>query len=1224
MCHPDGVPPLILFPPPPRYCTECKCSASPCYVANGNYFTTSVDLRVSSVSGPLQIVRRYDSAVPVDGPAGVGWASTFTSRLFYATFLLTPPSTYEKRAYVVLEDGTRLSFTENANGVSYVAGAGRYDTLVKNGDGTFDLTLQGSRTRYHYSTTGALLARYDDQGNLRSFTYDGNGRLQQIADGAGSGRYLTIYYGPNGRVSDVQDSGARYIHYSYNTDGTLATFTDAAGRVTTYAYQATAFGPLLSTVTDSWGRVTASVTYDDHARISTLTSGGVSDTFDYDTEGPSSTQKHPAGTDFRWYYAYDANGLITDRTRVYSPLTGHGGPTAHTDYYPDSSIMQTTDELGVKTFYSYDSTGRTTAVTRDYQGSNAIRFDYAYDPSFADRVSSITPKNPSDGSVNLDWQAWRYDYYQAGSLSPGTLYHVYRVKDDGTTLETMATYAYNAKGQVTQHTSPTGGVTDYSYDASWNLWKVTGPSNNDAGTRPVTTYGYDSLGRVTSVQDALAHTTSYLYDNVDRVTSVTLPKPSTGSSLVFTTTYSYDNYDASTGLTFTNVTDPNAKITKQGYDQWGRLVQAIDAQSHVTSYLYAAEGTLTSITDANGNVTSYVYDDLTHALTEVHYPDASMDSYTYNTDGTLDIFYSRDGWRRNTYDHLKRVTRRDSAPPYFNFTYVGQKLTQVVQGDGYSWTQTDAMTYDHSYRLDTVTEGTRGTIDYGYNVDDSRASYAVTGGPTATYAYYPDGSLNTIAWTPVSGNFKYRYSLTGQYQSLTYPNGGTRNYTYDDQGRLTQLTNLDPVAGNLATYAYGYDYNYTTGQNTMLGQRSSMTATVPSQNLTSHLFKYEYDPLYQLKKVTYPNVTPFSGEVDSWTYDAIGNRLTNTVNGSTQTYSYQKIGANSLNWQRLMNDGTNAYTYDLYGNVKTRTGYTLNWDMESRMTSITGTSSYIYDYQNRRESRTVGAATNTYLYDRLNLIQEQGASTADYLFGPGIDEPLAMSRGGQAYYYIVDGLGSVAELTNSAGTVQNSYLYDAWGQTRSQTGSLANPFSYTARELAEASTMFYRARYYQPSVGRFLQEDPLDPGALSTRYAYVLNSPVSYTDPNGLAASAAHVCCKKQTLTICWDQNVPNPILRACVEEHEQDHVDYVTQHTPDPPNAPCQFPSPCAGKPDGAKGFPITGGSKTEMECQGYRAEYRCLQRQLRGAPDPQLLMRRMNQLAGGAKNAFHCDITK
>ena len=325
-----------------------------------------------------------------------------------------------------------------------------------------------------------------------------------------------------------------------------------------------------------------------------------------------------------------------------------------------------------------------------------------------------------------------------------------------------------------------------------------------------------------------------------------------------------------------------------------------------------------------------------------------------------------------------------------------------------------------------------------------------------------------------------------------------------------------------------------------------------------------------------------------------------------------------------MNDGTNAYTYDLYGNVKTRTGYTLNWDMESRMTSITGTSSYIYDYQNRRESRTVGAATNTYLYDRLNLIQEQGASTADYLYGPGIDEPLAMSRGGQAYYYIVDGLGSVAELTNSAGTVQNSYLYDAWGQTRSQTGSLANPFSYTARELAEASTMFYRARYYQPSVGRFLQEDPLDPGALSTRYAYVLNSPVSYTDPNGLAASAAHVCCKKQTLTICWDQNVPNPILRACVEEHEQDHVDYVTQHTPDPPNAPCQFPSPCAGKPDGAKGFPITGGSKTEMECQGYRAEYRCLQRQLRGAPDPQLLMRRMNQLAGGAKNAFHCDITK
>jgi hypothetical protein len=75
------------------------------------------------------------------------------------------------------------------------------------------------------------------------------------------------------------------------------------------------------------------------------------------------------------------------------------------------------------------------------------------------------------------------------------------------------------------------------------------------------------------------------------------------------------------------------------------------------------------------------------------------------------------------------------------------------------------------------------------------ATLTVQGGPTSTYAYYPDGSLNTIDWTPVAGQFKYRYTLPGQYESVTFPNGQTRGFSYDDQGRVTQLSNLDPVAG---------------------------------------------------------------------------------------------------------------------------------------------------------------------------------------------------------------------------------------------------------------------------------------------------------------------------------------------------------------------------------------------------------------------------------------------
>ena len=247
---------------------------------------------------------------------------------------------------------------------------------------------------------------------------------------------------------------------------------------------------------------------------------------------------------------------------------------------------------------------------------------------------------------------------------------------------------------------------------------------------------------------------------------------------------------------------------------------------------------------------------------------------------------------------------------------------------------------------------------------------------------------------------------------------------------------------------------------------------------------------------------------NSWTYDAIGNRLTSTVNGVTTNYTYQKIGANPLNWQRLTSDGTSSYGYDGNGNTQTRTGSTFTWNYDDRMTGVTGTSSYAYDYQGRRSGKTVGASTSSYLYDGLNLIQEAGATPADYLFGPGIDEPLAMSRSGSIYYDLVDGLGSVSLVTNATGGVQDKYLYDAWGQTRSSTTPVVNPFGYTARELGEAGTLFYRARYYQTSIGRFLSEDPLAQGPIGYRhnassfqplYVYVENSPSRWSDPLGLS-----------------------------------------------------------------------------------------------------------------------------
>ena len=1033
--------------------------------------------------------RSYLSGQGVDGPVGVGWSTSVVSRVYYAAYMYTQ-SAFRLEAVVVMPEGARWTYTDNGNG-TWSPPVGRHDTFVRNADGSFDLTIQKSRTKFHYASTGALSTLTDAYGNTLSYTYDGNGRIQQIADLSGSGRLLTVGWGADGRIATVQDNSGRIVRYAYDAPtGTLTTVTDAASRITTYGYVQGRLGKLLHEIGITVGghsAVVSDVTYDSSDRVQSYTDRDETYTYAYDN--PPGTVRKTNLANYSWQYTYLLSGLITDRQM--SSLTG---VASHVDYYSDYSVQMTTDGVGVKTYFTYDAQGNPSQVTKDYQGPLAVRYDYAYDPAYPGQVTSVTPRDPGTGAVDPDWQAWRYDYYQTGAAAPGALYHVYRVRDDGTSLDTLATYEYNAHGQVTKYTNATGGVTDYAYDAQGNLRTVTSPGNN-AG-RGVTTYGYDSVGRVTSVTDALNHATSYTYDNADRVATATLPKPSVGSPLTFTTSYSYDNYDASTGFWFTNVTDPNGVVTKQGYDQFGQLRRSVDGQSNVTAYGYT-KGYLTSITDANNNVTSYGYD-AGNRLTSVSYPDGRADIYTYQADDRVATKQDRTNQLTfYTYDNLKRLTVQDSCRTE-RYTFTGQKLTQVddtVSGID----EVTLISYDHSYRQQTVTAGARGTLGYLYNADDTIQSASVQSGPSTGYTYYADGSVNTIAWSPIAQPFTYAYTLTGQYQTLTLASGATRNYTYDDQGRLTLLTNLASGGATLASYAYGYDHNYTSGLDDRKGQRVGMTATVPSQGLSGSFFQYEYDTLYQLKKVTYPTAG-FSGEIDSWTYDSIGNRWTSTVNGVTQNLTYQKIGANPLNWQRLTNDGTNAYTYDNYGNVLTRGTYTFNWNCASQLTSITGTSSYGYDYQGRRTTRTVGSSTNTYLYDGLNLIQEQGATSADYVFGPGIDEPLAMKRGTQIYYYVVDGLGSVTEVTNASGTVQNAYLYDAWGQTKTQTGSLTNPFTYTAREQAEASTLYYRARYYQPAVGRFVSEDPIALRGGLNLYAYVLSSPADDSDPAGLAS----------------------------------------------------------------------------------------------------------------------------
>jgi RHS repeat-associated protein len=1060
---------------------------SPNYVKTGDYTLSAQDLQIPTRSLPLAFSRSYRRSRTVDGSLGLGWTSNLNMHLTYATYQYSS-STFYKEAVVLMADGMSWRFRENADG-TFTSQSEADTTLLRKADGSYDLTPVLSRAKYHFDSSGSLLSMTDDYGNTLNWVYDGNGRLQQVADATGSGRYLNVYYGADGRMSAVQDHTSRSVQFNY-TNGTLNSVVDPAGRSTYYVYSTGRFGPVLTQIKDNWSRVISDITYDQYDRTNTYTQEGETWTYTYET-GPNETTKKDS-SNYEWKFTYDSSGRITNRLIA-------GTVSTSRSFTSEGLTQQDTDGRGIKTYYTYNSDTSVATITRDYQGTQAVRFDYAYDSNFPGKVTEITPKNPSTGAVNPDWQASRYDYYQSGSTAPGALYHVYRVESDGSTLDTLATYTYNAAGQVLTVTDATSGVTSYSYDSNTgDLLSVTYPKNSTSGSNPVYQYSRDTLGRVTSVTDPLNHATSYTYDNLDRIVTVTLPKPSSSSTLNFTTTYSYDNYDSPSTLVFTNQTDPNSKLTKQGYDQFGHLAKSIDAQNNNTTFTYA-KGFLTSITDANNNTTSYTYDGR-RWLNVTTFPDGTTENNSFNGDGTLDHYTNRSGtniaW---SYDHLKRITQKNQ--PYTEiFTYTGQKLTTV------SYSENHTMIYDSSYRVSSVTQDTRGTVSYTYDAADRIATAAVTGGPTATYGYYNDGSMKTIGWTPVSGQFLYTYTLNGQYGTITFPNSQYRDYTYDDQGRLTQIANIHPTPGNLATYSYGYDVDNYSGNSVMLGQRSSLSATVPGQSFSNSLTKYYYDANYQLTQTDYPNVAPFNAEVDSWTYDAIGNRLTNTVNGTTQTYAYFKNGSNQLNGQKISSDSVNTYTYDNRGDTKTQVTpggtYTFNWGNAQQITSISGllTASYVYDYLNRRDSKTVSGSTTTYLYDGQNLIKEMGASAADYLFGPGIDEPLAMVRSSTPYYFDVDGLGSVTLVNDASGTVRNNYVLDAWGNSKSQTVSVANPFTYTAREAAEAGLMYYRARYYSSSTGRFVSEDPkASPDQdVAQIYAYVVNSPTMATDPLGL------------------------------------------------------------------------------------------------------------------------------
>ncbi len=350
---------------------------------------------------------------------------------------------------------------------------------------------------------------------------------------------------------------------------------------------------------------------------------------------------------------------------------------------------------------------------------------------------------------------------------------------------------------------------------------------------------------------------------------------------------------------------------------------------------------------------------------------------------------------------------------------------------------------------------------------------------------------------------------------MTRPNGVSTSYNYDSVSRL--LTVLHRASGSTVD---GATYTYDAGNN----------RTSKLNQLTGSVENYSYDPIYQLTQVVQGANT-----IGAYTYDSVGNRLS-----SLGVSPYANNSSNQL----TSTPGT-TFTYDNNGSVLTKvdssgtTSYA--WDFENRLTSITlpssgGTVAFKYDPFGRRVQKSSVAGTVIYAYDGFAMTEEvdgTGVVLARYLQGSGIDETLAESSGDTTAFYEADDLGSITSLSAASGSILSSYTYDAFGKPTTSAGTLSNPFRYTGREFdAETGLHYYRARYYDATIGRFISEDPVGFDGGVNFYAYVSNNPIGYVDPFGLLKK----CITKIMLVTAYSTEAHNAVADQSFVRRERRH----------------------------------------------------------------------------------------
>jgi RHS repeat-associated protein len=441
----------------------------------------------------------------------------------------------------------------------------------------------------------------------------------------------------------------------------------------------------------------------------------------------------------------------------------------------------------------------------------------------------------------------------------------------------------------------------------------------------------------------------------------------------------------------------------------------------------------------NGHQTTYTYNSMDRLATRTD-PLSNTEIYYYDGNGNLTQFADRRGKvTQYAYDGLNRRTLAK-----FGMTL---GLTPYESSIAYN--------YDAGNRLTSAVDSIAGTITPTFDSLDRLTEEAT-----------PQGSIS------------YAYDAASRRTTQTVAGQTEVAYTYDNANRLTQITQGTP------TVSLAYDD---------ANRRTSLT--LPNGVVVS----YGYDAGSQLTGLTYTNGGTTLGNL-TYSYDLAGRRT--SVGGSLAAVNFP-IGVGSASYNadnRLTQWGTANLYYDANGNMTSDGINSYVWDGRNHLASMdSAIISFQYDGYGRRSGKTISGTSTNYLYDGANAVQELSGTTptANLLMG-STDEYFTRTDSSGTANFLTDAVGSTVALTNSSGSALASYVYEPFGNATLASGSSANPYQYTGRENDGTGLYYYRARYYAPTLGRFISEDPIGfNGGGANLYAYAGNSPTNLRDPSG-------------------------------------------------------------------------------------------------------------------------------